>query len=705
MTIEFKELFGLGAVSDEAIEARAEQAKAEMLPSHWGRYDDVTLENGLKIIRQTYTDGWDENGWATHVRFTRTELGFEVPTEMSFLIQRSIRFSSVMTEMVLAMSPLSSDRTYHAPLPVHPVHVWLPRGLFLREEVRCKVFLLAEQIRLRRIPDDNEACVQSRAERGFIPLSLLLEEKDFPDAKEKVLFDGEVVESRAVAPIRFPSAEGDVMSEPLRLFRCRTALGEVCVLGRESLLSELSRALLGTSGVTLHASGPLIADARAGDYVSGAVWDADHFCSHLRMLAGIHCLRLVSAQLRRTTEIVVNGERKAEGVEPVIDVLRPCVYDINVHYARVRETKTGLTLPALLCRDLQDKRFRHWIVPEWNAEDASVTRFRVEERVGEFETLFETDDFVRFRDPFAPELHPHEEKSEAKKDAKSKYEFDGDADCFPEHHDEDASDFLVALLENDENFEEFVRNFLAEGVIPEEKKRMIEEVRVATIEDDGPKDEPGMTGVLVCTPDAKSWVNFMLMPRLPGLVAEAEVLGTCRWGRRVGGEVALAIGRAEVTAVVHDFDLVQKWMKPGDTRHFRLSASVESLEIRDPKPIVVDEGEFYEMELKKFLEKNPGKTRADFAPVEISTEGMVVLFPREYSTLFEFASLVLSVRKSKLCSRDVVRLEVRLFNFDDKEVRTYLYGAPSQIPEGLKEGCEVQGILRLYAEPIEGRLS
>ena len=61
MTIEFKELFGLGAVSDEAIEARAEQAKAEMLPSHWGRYDDVTLENGLKIIRQTYTDGWDEN--------------------------------------------------------------------------------------------------------------------------------------------------------------------------------------------------------------------------------------------------------------------------------------------------------------------------------------------------------------------------------------------------------------------------------------------------------------------------------------------------------------------------------------------------------------------------------------------------------------------------------------------------------------------
>ena len=195
------------------------------------------------------------------------------------------------------------------------------------------------------------------------------------------------------------------------------------------------------------------------------------------------------------------------------------------------------------------------------------------------------------------------------------------------------------------------------------------------------------------------------MPRLPGLVVEAEVLGTCRWDRRVGGEVALAIGRAEVTAVVHDFDLVQKWMKPGDTRHFRLSASVESLEIRDPKPIVVDEGEFYEMELKKFLEKNPGKHRADFAPVEISTEGMVILFPREYSTIFEFASPVLSVRKTKLCSRDVVRLKVRLFNFDDKEVRTYLYGAPSQIPEGLKEGCEVQGILRLYAEPIEGRLS
>ena len=241
MTIEFKELFGLGAVSDEAIETLAAKSEAEVLPSHWGRYDDVTLENGLKIIRQTYTDGWDENGRATHVRFTRTELGFEVPTEISFLIQRSIRFSSVMTEMVLAMSPLSSDRTYHAPLPVHPVHVWLPRGLFLREEVRCKVFLLAEQIRLRRIPDDNEACVQSRADRGFIPLSRLLEEKDFPDAKEKVLFDGEVVESRAVAPIRFPSAEGDVMSEPLRLFRCRTLERSACWDASPSFPSRAGR--------------------------------------------------------------------------------------------------------------------------------------------------------------------------------------------------------------------------------------------------------------------------------------------------------------------------------------------------------------------------------------------------------------------------------------------------------------------------------
>lgn len=113
-------------------------------------------------------------------------------------------------------------------------------------------------------------------------------------------------------------------------------------------------------------------------------------------------------------------------------------------------------------------------------------------------------------------------------------------------------------------------------------------------------------------------------------------------------------------------------LQPGAKRHFRLSASVESLEIRDVKPIIVKEGPLFERQLEEFLEENPGKIADDFPPIEISTEGMQVLFPKDYSSIFTIASPVLSLKRTMLFNREVVRLEVILHRTEDKEFRIYL---------------------------------
>lgn len=197
----------------------------------------------------------------------------------------------------------------------------------------------------------------------------------------------------------------------------------------------------------------------------------------------------------------------------------------------------------------------------------------------------------------------------------------------------------------------------------------------------------------------------LLAPKLPGLVVEGEVLGTFRWENRVGGEVAIAVGKTDVTAVVLDFDRVEHLLQPGAKRHFRLSASVESLEIREVKPIIVKEGPLFERQLEEFLEENPGKSAEDIPPVEISTEGMQVLFPKDYSSIFTIASPVLSVKRTMLFNREVVRLEVILHRTGDQEFRIYLYGAATQIPEGLEEGSEILGVIRLYAEPVAETLN
>lgn len=703
MAVRLKELFGLGAVSDEAIERAASLGQDEA-PASWGRYRDLRLENGVTLIRRLVPRAWDENGRPTRIQEVEAALSFDAATEMSFLVWDSIRAGTMETPETIAMAPLSEDRGYQTVLPVHPVHAWMPRSFSLREEVRLKIFMAAEKVRLSREAKVDGEAARVRGARGRFALKPLLGEYAPEGAECQTMLIGEILETRAIEPAAVPG-EGQVRTETLRFFLCRTDRGPVSILARESLLNASSRKLLGEPGVLLHAEGYLIGDARTERYAGGAVWDVEEFCSHLRTLALLQCLRVISENLRPSSEFWLDGTKSAEGVGPVVEAFRPFAYGFTIRFARVREVKTGRVVPALLCLDEKDARFRHWIIPEWDASSGFVRRIRIETRVGEFETLFDTADFVRFRNPDAPELHFEESKSEARREAEAKYRFTGDAGAFPDHHDEDASALLAALAESDGDGRGFIRAFLAEGKLDAASYRKIDDVDIIDIEDAARVDEPSLRGVFAKMPGDKALMLLLLAPKLPGLVVEGEVLGTCRWENRVGGEVALAVGKADVTAVVLDFDRVEHLLQPGAKRHFRLSASVESLEIRDVKPIIVKKDPLFERQLEEFLEENPGKSADDFPPIEISTEGMQVLFPKDYSSIFTIASPVLSLKRTMLFNREVVRLEVILHRTEDKEFRIYLYGAATKIPEGLEEGSEILGVIRLYAEPIAETLN
>ena len=89
MAVRFKELFGLGSVSDEAIERAASLGRDEA-PASWGRYRDLRLENGITLIRRLVPRAWDENGRPTRIQEVEAALSFDAPTEMSFLVWDSI---------------------------------------------------------------------------------------------------------------------------------------------------------------------------------------------------------------------------------------------------------------------------------------------------------------------------------------------------------------------------------------------------------------------------------------------------------------------------------------------------------------------------------------------------------------------------------------------------------------------------------------
>ena len=58
MTIKFKELFGLEAVSDEVLEQAAENS-SEIIPMYWGTSRETRFANGIMLSRQTFPDRWD----------------------------------------------------------------------------------------------------------------------------------------------------------------------------------------------------------------------------------------------------------------------------------------------------------------------------------------------------------------------------------------------------------------------------------------------------------------------------------------------------------------------------------------------------------------------------------------------------------------------------------------------------------------------
>ena len=194
---------------------------------------------------------------------------------------------------------------------------------------------------------------------------------------------------------------------------------------------------------------------------------------------------------------------------------------------------------------------------------------------------------------------------------------------------------------------------------------------------------------------------FSYAPSYQGEECYADVLATCAWPERVVGEVSLSLGEAVINAIVPNFCMYKDALKPGTKGKFRLSASINWLMVREPEDVKVDEGEMYEQALTEFLQNNPGKTKADFPGLFVSTEGAVGLFPHmgDSTSEFEIMSSVVSIEKTKINGVDICKVQAFLYRFDNDEYMINLYGTEDQL-EGIEVGQEVVGVIRLYAEPV-----
>ena len=225
-------------------------------------------------------------------------------------------------------------------------------------------------------------------------------------------------------------------------------------------------------------------------------------------------------------------------------------------------------------------------------------------------------------------------------------------------------------------------------------------MRVALVQSDPRKSV--QAGVLIRGDDADS--NHILVngyPILQGLPNSMDILEAHTWSNGVEGEVLARMAGSATTPVsffapfyFRDFAQFEE-----DRRcTIFLAALALSISQAKQKSVIIDEGEFYEMELKQFLAKNTGKTAADFSGPEIILEGARMLFPSDTASCQEFRVPVLEVRYCMFFDIDLfrIRTEFVLDHVDGNDValQGYIY-APLHLLEGYmpQVGDDIEGFL------------
>lgn len=710
MLLDKKAAFGLADLSDEAIRKIALKAK-EKFPAHWGEYADEELPNGLKIVNHVTPHRWNEDAVPTEVRYVQPNFSFDVDTDMSFVIDNELPIKPIHDPQCIWMRALTDNREYGNLIPVKVVHPWLLPSFISIEQVRLKVFLLVDQIHILQPGRLDDQSQPAHTPHEFTSLKLLLGKHCPKENEDCIHLSAEIIDSRQIPSVKLPqladTQEENFTTEPMRLLTCNTPFGHVSVLTRESLLSDKSKELLNTPGMIASVTGLLIGDAKAGELNEGALWDEFILGQMVRSMAYTTSIRLISQYLRRDSILTIDGEIKAQGLDGIVSALRPLVYDkYEINYSGIKDIETGKTCFALVFRDKSDRRFMHWLIPVIVSKGVAVAEFRFETKFNQYETIVEGVDFAYLLNPSIGKLTELSDKklSEAEKRESEKFVFDGNADVFPAKHEEDMDGVLSALCETKEEFEKLLGSVIKDAELTVDSQRQVAGENIQIIISSSAWGQQRLAFYVAKDPGERKALLKMQIPKYEGLVCKANIISTCTWPNKIGGEVALDIGETLITAVVPDFYLKKHLLVPGKELYFRISASAQKLGKQLVKTFTISEGAFYEAEFLRFLKDNPNKTEKDFPGVKISTEGMAALIRKDYSTFFELVSPVLATEETTFLGVKILKMKVILHRSEDEEICMNLYAAPNQISlEGNLGG--VVGLVRLYAEPLEVQIN
>lgn len=202
--------------------------------------------------------------------------------------------------------------------------------------------------------------------------------------------------------------------------------------------------------------------------------------------------------------------------------------------------------------------------------------------------------------------------------------------------------------------------------------------------------------LLVKNDDMQKMQVWSAYPLFQGVPNTLEITRAHTWSNGVEGVVAAHLAEdgppISFFAPFYFRDFTK--FTPGAILSVSLGALAFTLKKAENMTFPVDKGPFYDLQLKGFLEENPGKTEADFSPPEVSLAGARILMPAAYVCEWSYRCPVLAVEYVEFMGSRFAKIATDHVGLDEQAIRGNLYAAEHVLQGYVPQaGDYIEGVL------------
>lgn len=215
-----------------------------------------------------------------------------------------------------------------------------------------------------------------------------------------------------------------------------------------------------------------------------------------------------------------------------------------------------------------------------------------------------------------------------------------------------------------------------------------------------PDDSPIRMGSLLVAPlEEKSLELWSFYPLLEGLPSKLSISEVAVWENGVEASILAEQpgGGPSLSFFAPHHFREQAELSVGNEVEVYLAALALKCSIGEANEFTVNEGPFYEMQLKEFLEEHPDKTQADFKAPVFSMNGSRMFLPTGYASEWQFRWPVEEVpQMMTLRGEEIQRVKIGIPAGTDGELLpVYLYIPRRQLDKELHAGDDIEGVFWL----------